>query len=522
MGRTRTLTYRDAAGAPSHRYAPIPPPPAIKLNLRIGDAVLTTTGRYMASLPTEQQIALAWGVPRGRLQHAPEVGHDFLSLPRANQAALEAEIQRRVPLANPVDRLLASGEMEIISVRSHHPKSTESRIVVTYRLRGSSANRTFDSAHVGEVAAEPATIEQSYPTWIVDSSPFVTPNANPNNSIAEIWGYSDVALSEPTYTDGPSSLIRLHTRIPPADGPGRGHGICLLQSGHMLVAASETSPGNYHEGWTLIPPGASGKQVAADCPFYKSGDIFAHIVTPEVGTARHTVQFEDGTILIGGASHWAMCSLDDLLNGTMTGLPTWTLPGVHGTYANYDAAVIPGTKTVIFENNNGISIVDFDVPPGAINTANVKRAGGSNFGTGSPADLFGHLALGPDLRLYKQRASSSDIAWWNMSTLEALTSTLTNPAPDGVMTSPAFDNLEAGVEHLFCCLEFDNLGRLYTASQRSSNYSNPVYESATMWRFSAAGAAAGGPQEPECTVTLPNYSQPWMLRCAPVHRLHAR
>jgi hypothetical protein len=352
---------------------------------------------------------------------------------------------------------------------------------------------------------------------IVDSSPFVTPNANPNNSIAETWGYSAQALGETTYSGPPSKLVRLHSRIPPADGPGRGHGICLLQSGHMLVAASETSPGNYHEGWTLIPPGASGKQVAADCPFYKSGDILGGVFG-----ARHTLQFEDGTILIGGASHWAMCTLDDLLNGTMTGLPTWTLPGVHGTYARYDSAVIPGTKTVIFENDNGISIVDFDVPPGALNTANVKRAGGSNFGTGSPADLYGHLALGPDLRLYKQRASSADIAWWNMSTLEALTSTVTNPPPDGVLTSPAFFALEDGVEHLFCCLDFDSQGRLCTASQRSSNYSHPVYESATLWRFSAAAALAGGAQEPECTVKLPSYSQPWMLRCSPGYRLYAR
>jgi hypothetical protein len=217
-----------------------------------------------------------------------------------------------------------------------------------------------------------------------------------------------------------------------------------------------------------------------------------------------------------------ICTLDDLLNGTMTGLPTWTLPGTHGTYANYDTALIPGTKTVIFENNNGFSIIDFTAPPGAIDTAAVKRAIGSNFGVGSPADLYGHLALGPDLRLYKQRASSSDIAWWNMSTLEALTSTPTNPPPDGVLTSPVFDALQDGVEHLFCCIDFDSQGRLYTASQRSSNYSNPVYESATLWRFSAAAALAGGAQEPECTLTLPSYSQPWMLRCAPGYRLHPR
>lgn len=117
-------------------YKPGGPPSAIKLDLRNKDAVLDADGKYEDMGTIEQQVALAFGYPRRSLKHKPEIGHDFLTLPRVHGAALDAEIDRRARIATPFDQLLADGLVELLGVEKRHPKTTETGIAILWRKTG--------------------------------------------------------------------------------------------------------------------------------------------------------------------------------------------------------------------------------------------------------------------------------------------------------------------------------------------------------------------------------------------------
>lgn len=122
-------------------YVPGGPPAAIKLDTRARDAVLDADGKFEDMGTIEQQVAIAFGYARGSLKHAPNVGHDFLTLPRTSRANLDAEIDRRARVASPFDQLLAAGTVELVSVVKQHPKKTETRIAITWRKTGDTSTR---------------------------------------------------------------------------------------------------------------------------------------------------------------------------------------------------------------------------------------------------------------------------------------------------------------------------------------------------------------------------------------------
>ena len=118
------------------RYLPVAPPAAVRFDPLSRDFLLDADGRYQALEPVDQQVVLSFSVPRGKLKHAPEVGHDFLTLPRVTGAKLDAAIERAAREATPFAELLARGDVVFRGVTTKHPKSTESRIVVMYSKVG--------------------------------------------------------------------------------------------------------------------------------------------------------------------------------------------------------------------------------------------------------------------------------------------------------------------------------------------------------------------------------------------------
>lgn len=114
-------------------YAPSGAPEAVFFDPEAKDFVQDDEGHLEGTTNEDQQVVLAFSVPRGALKHAPEVGHDFMTLPRYSGARLDAEIERRATLATPYDRLLAAGKVRHLGVVIKHPKDTESRIAVKYR-----------------------------------------------------------------------------------------------------------------------------------------------------------------------------------------------------------------------------------------------------------------------------------------------------------------------------------------------------------------------------------------------------
>jgi len=123
-------------------YVPKAPPAAIKLDIFERDAVLDADGHFENMGTIEQQVAISFAYPRGSIKHSKTTGHDFMDLPRLARAPLDAEIERRARQASPFDALLRDGKVELLKVTTQHPKTTESRIAITWRKTGDTAQRT--------------------------------------------------------------------------------------------------------------------------------------------------------------------------------------------------------------------------------------------------------------------------------------------------------------------------------------------------------------------------------------------
>lgn len=123
-------------------YVPADPPSAVRFDPRSGDLLLDTAGRTDDMGTVEQQVALAFSAPRGAILHAPDVGHDFMTLPRLGQVPLDAEIDRRAKLATPFDQLLRAGTVVLDGVDKQHPKDTETNLVIRWHKAGEQQQRT--------------------------------------------------------------------------------------------------------------------------------------------------------------------------------------------------------------------------------------------------------------------------------------------------------------------------------------------------------------------------------------------
>lgn len=122
-------------------YQRVAPPAAVYFDPRTGDFRQDAAGRILNMGTVEQQVALAFSVTRRSVKHAPDVGHDFLALPRVHGARLDAAIDRAARQATPFDRLLADGLVELLGVEKTHPKDTETRLVVHWRKTGTTTVR---------------------------------------------------------------------------------------------------------------------------------------------------------------------------------------------------------------------------------------------------------------------------------------------------------------------------------------------------------------------------------------------
>jgi hypothetical protein len=491
----------------------------------------------MASLPVEQQAAIAWGVPRGRLAHAPEVGHDFLTIPRLNEAGVRAEIQRLVPLASPIDKLIADGEIEILSIQSQHPKRTESRIVVHYRLRGSSATQVFDSDHVGEVAAEPLPNGPSPDALVVhvlDNAAGPSSVGSPAHNVGtKIWSYSFEQVGEYGYDGPPARTIHLQ-----AGFAGRGHTIHLLPSGHILVVTSElqTDLNNGGEAWFIVPADASGTVGPDVCQKIRVDELFAG--TPyETYGARHGFSFTDGSVLLGSNGVWKQFTLAQLLDldsVDYSTLPMWSYNG-NGSVSgigHYDVVPIPGTRKLVVQGHDRFWQIDLGLSPGVIDGTDVPGgdgldwiALGNNIGRPQGEDWGGAIARDASGGFWKQRALTEDIAYWSagvIATLPKLGGTAqANPVPTRTMTADVITALDPNVHGMYLGLDIEADGSLWNMTTIWDPQASPNAR-AMLMRFSAESCATGGVQVPDRLLYLPAVQRGLSLRVDPQFRLQAR
>jgi hypothetical protein len=130
--------------APGSLLAPRSPPAAIYLDLASKDALVTPDGFWAEMDPIDQQVVTTFGTAKGSLKHAPEIGHEFRSLPRKTGTALDNEIRARAERAEPFATLLSKGLVRLDAVYIARQKSGESNIVIQYRNMRKDPNRVRD------------------------------------------------------------------------------------------------------------------------------------------------------------------------------------------------------------------------------------------------------------------------------------------------------------------------------------------------------------------------------------------
>jgi hypothetical protein len=520
MGRTRTLTYRDAAGPPPARYQEALAPEAIKLDLPAGDAVLDERGRYDGVTTVEQQIALAFGVPRGSLKHAPEVGHDFMTLPRANKSTLQIEIQRRAPRATPVDRLIEAGEMEIVSVHSEHPKSTESRIIVRYRLRNEREPR---SIIVGDGVPRPVesavvAVEPVY-LWIPDNGR-LAPGETVDPGYFTVHGLTRSQVLDGNYDGIPHLKLRIHLQAV-------AHGATVCTDGTLLVTTSEafgetTPPGevnvNYHESVLVID--AEHVRPSAEPEVRDiTPDMFVRIRCGELGGPafggfpaithvglRDVVQLHDGSILLNRGGVFTRMSLerlrtkDDLVNA-----PVWYLTGAQGEQVGW--GILPDPETPEHVWHLGAA----EVTPGTLWQFDLTNPTGPNnpdrlgIGTNYDPGFWGgsNIDFDHEGNLWIPRTGGAaaapfatsgipDIACFTRAQLNTLNQGTPpiNLTPARTVTSSKFSTINFAREYIWAFAIRD--GRMFVCTYDFGASPRPA---ARLWIFDVA-ALTGGAHEP--------------------------
>jgi hypothetical protein len=367
--------------------------------------------------------------------------------------------------------------------------------------------------------------DDPFAIWLLDSSPFISGQFSPNGNRAELWGYRISKLVD-GYAGPPDSIIGL------AAPAGRGHALCLPSTGHKVVVTSENAGGNANERWFLLGADADGSLTTEQAPAITCGQLFANTAYAAAG-ARYAVDMGGGNILLGTDGAWKMVTTAawSMTNEQLEALPGWYYNG-NGAISgigSWGYTRVPGTQLVRFNGDDRFFDHDFSQSTGTIDGTDflggdglVLIALGANIGT---PGWYGFPAIDAQGNTAKVRGSVPDLAFWSPATVATLprlgNQAGANPPPDKVLTSAVFRALVAP-ETLMSCIDFDLHGNLWIASNCSNRYNTlNVVQSAHLWRFSAAAVAEGGEQLPDITITLPNWTQPWDLRCAPSFRRYA-
>jgi hypothetical protein len=529
MGSTRTLVYLDPAGTPSSRHAAVLAPEAIKLDVFNGDAVLDAYGRYDGVTTVQQQVALAYGVPRGSLAHAPEIGHDFLKLPRVNREGLEQEIQRLAPLATPVNKLIARGQMVIIAVHSEHPKRTESRIIVTYRLAGDKEPRSIfvggEPSIPEQEAASPAAAYAIY-LWVADNGRY-TPGddieAEPGYFL--VHGLTRRQVLGGDYDGVPQLTLRIHLVM-------NAHGAEACTDGTLLVTTTEavgetTPPGelnpNYHESVLVIDadkiqPSTTPRVVDL------TTDDFVRVRCGELGGPpllgfpaithiglRDAKQLHDGSILLSRGGVFTRMPLEQLRTKTaLTSAPVWYLTGAQGEHIGWDIKVDPENPEHVWQLGAA------EVTPGTLWQFDLTNPTGANnadrvgIGTNYDPGFWGgsHIDFDADGNLWIPRsggaagapfgtAGTPDIACFTRAQLNTLNDGTPpiNLTPDRTITSSALTALNLTREYMWGFAIRDGL--MFVCTYDFGSLPRPA---ARILIFDSA-ALAGGAHEPISVVS---------------------
>jgi hypothetical protein len=107
------------------------PPAAIYLDLGTQDAKVED-GLWTSMHPVDQAVQLSFGVRRGTLRSAPDVGHQFDLIRVIGNTRFEGDVRAATRDAFPFSRLVTDGSITHLDTVIQRGKSGEFRVLVSY------------------------------------------------------------------------------------------------------------------------------------------------------------------------------------------------------------------------------------------------------------------------------------------------------------------------------------------------------------------------------------------------------
>lgn len=117
-------------------------PTAIRYEGATSDFPLDALGNYEAVTPVEQAVAISLCIKQGDIKSSPTTGHTLAEIVYLDKQTLGADIEDRVRRSNPLARLLADGEAEIVRI-DHEVGSQGFKVAVFFKDLTADKTRTL-------------------------------------------------------------------------------------------------------------------------------------------------------------------------------------------------------------------------------------------------------------------------------------------------------------------------------------------------------------------------------------------
>lgn len=117
-------------------------PAAIRYEGATSDFELDHDGNYQAVTPVEQAVALSLSIRQGDIKSSPTTGNTLHEIVYLDSATLGADIDDRVRRSNPLARLLADGQAEIVRI-DHEIGKQGFKVAVYFRDLTADKTRTI-------------------------------------------------------------------------------------------------------------------------------------------------------------------------------------------------------------------------------------------------------------------------------------------------------------------------------------------------------------------------------------------
>jgi hypothetical protein len=115
----------------SEPSGPFTPPAAIYIDLGTADAKVVA-GVWQSMHPVDQAVQLSFGVRRGTIRSAPNVGHEFDKIRVIGNVRFEGDVRAAARDAFPFSKLVDNGSITHLDTMIQRGKTGEFKVLVSY------------------------------------------------------------------------------------------------------------------------------------------------------------------------------------------------------------------------------------------------------------------------------------------------------------------------------------------------------------------------------------------------------